>query len=535
MANNNKGNYTNLKNGNGNNTLNSDSTDYDYSRITIYPSNYVGSNSVNLNYAIPTLNVKITTNNNNINNSYKATKLYVNGDTVHNYDFDDVDYIKGDVAGEIILEHTPYNGSGNKLFVIIPVIKVNKPNEYNALNSLLNMMSITGDKSPIEFNLNTNLKSDTGYYYYTHSSNDFIVFKQAIEVGANSTIDPNQNVPSEIGDTNGTGTINSVSSQNSSAISIYESSSNAKKTDRGTVNSLSAKEDQIYIDCQPTGYSEETISTYNLPINSEYTENAANVNLQRTTTSLVVVMVGMLLCYFVGPNVYKTAIIDQFIKNVMYNQNARNNCMNPLPSSKPEACTNASENERILGGIDSLLLISVFWIFLSLLSVGASYKNSYSTISIYFLFGIISTFFGIQHSRSKKEYMTGKLSDGTRDFTLYEWYFDENWNMDKQYDYNFMGYSVTSIFEALAKLIRKDDKTSISFHILLFAGVILVSSLISSGFFELGNPASSKLWGSILIPMFIILYIPFNMSTSGSSIGKGSRIILNKFWFTDTS
>lgn len=527
---NNYTNYTNLKN--GNNTLNSDSTDYDYSRITIYPSNYVGSNSVNLNYAIPTLNVKITANNNNINNSYKATKLYVNGDTVHNYNFDDVDYIKDDVAGEIILEHTPYNGSGNKLFVIIPVIKVNKPNEYNALNSLLNMMSITGDKSPIEFNLNTNLKSDTGYYYYTHSSNDFIVFKQAIEVGANSTIDPNQNVPSEIGDTNGTGTINSVSSQNSSAISIYESSSNAKKTDRGTVNSLSAKEDQIYIDCQPTGYSEETISTYNLPINSEYTENAANVNLQRTTTSLVVVMVGMLLCYFVGPNVYKTAIIDQFIKNVSDESKRMNNqCKNHMNDD----CTKASQNERILGGIDSLLLISVFWIFLSLLSVGASYKNSYSTISIYFLFGIISTFFGIQHSRSKKEYMTGKLSDGTRDFTLYEWYFDENWNMDKQYDYNFMGYSVTSIFEALAKLIRKDDKTSISFHILLFAGVILVSSLISSGFFELGNPASSKLWGSILIPMFIILYIPFNMSTSGSSIGKGSRIILNKFWLTDTS
>lgn len=519
-------NYTNLNN--NNQSLRNDSTDYDYSRITIYPSNYVGSNSVNLNYAIPTLNVKITANN-NVNNSYKATKLYVNGSTVHKYNFDDVDYINGDVVGEIILEHTPYNGSGNKLFVIIPVITVNKPNEYNALNSLLNMMSMTGDKSPIEFNLNTNLKSDTGYYYYTHSSNHFIVFKQAIEVGTNSTINSNKNVPTEI-----QGTINYVSGQGGQ-ISIYESSSNAKKTDRGTINSLSAKEDQIYIDCQPTGYSEETISTYNLPINSEYTENAANVNLQRTTTSLVVVMVGMLLCYFVGPNVYKTAIIDQLIKNVMYNPNARRNCMNPLPNSKQDACTNASENERILGGIDSLLLISVFWIFLSLLSVGASYKNSYSTISIYFLFGIISTFFGIQHSRSKKEYMTGKLSDGTRDFTLYEWYFDENWNMDEQFDYNFMGYSVTSIFEALAKLIRKDDKTSISFHILLFAGVILVSSLISSGFFELGNPASSKLWGSILIPMFIILYIPFNMSTSGSSIGKGSRMVLDMFWPTDTS
>lgn len=533
---NNYTNYTNLNN--NNNSLSNDSTDYDYSRITIYPSNYVDSNSVNLNYAIPTLNVKINANNNNVNNSYKATKLYVNGSTVHEYNFDDVDYISGDVVGEIILEHTPYNGSGSKLFVIIPVITVNKPNEYNALNSLLNMMSMTGDKSPIEFNLNTNLKSDTGYYYYTHSSNQlsnhFIVFKQAIEVGANSAINSNQNVPNEIDSVDATGTINYVSGQGGQ-ISIYESSSNAKKTDRGTINSLSAKEDQIYIDCQPTGYSEETISTYNLPINSEYTENAANVNLQRTTTSLVVVMVGMLLCYFVGPNVYKTAIIDQLIKNVMYNPNARRNCMNPLPpNSKQDACTNASENERILGGIDSLLLISVFWIFLSLLSVGASYKNSYSTISIYFLFGIISTFFGIQHSRSKKEYMTGKSSDGTSDFTLYEWYFNENWNMDEQFDYNFMGYSVTSIFEALAKLIR-NDKTSISFHILLFAGVILVSSLISSGFFELGNPASSKLWGSILIPMFIILYIPFNMSTSGSSIGKINRRFLNMFWLTDTS
>ena len=70
------------------------------------------------------------------------------------------------------------------------------------------------------------------------------------------------------------------------------------------------KEDNIYIDCSPTGESAENIATYNVPINSEYTKDAKKLDLMRTLLNLCVALIFLIIAYFTLPRMYKYGVID---------------------------------------------------------------------------------------------------------------------------------------------------------------------------------------------------------------------------------
>lgn len=72
----------------------------------------------------------------------------------------------------------------------------------------------------------------------------------------------------------------------------------------------SNKEDDIYIDCSPTGESAENIATYNVPINSEYTKDAKKLDLMRTLLNLCLALIILIITYFTIPRLYKYGIID---------------------------------------------------------------------------------------------------------------------------------------------------------------------------------------------------------------------------------
>ena len=351
----------------------SSSIDYNYGRISLYPSNFLSPSSVSLNFSTPSFVANIDTN---LNTSFIAKKLYC-GEKSH-----------GIGEAEVIIEHNDFTGAGNnKLYLIIPVKKnENLPISDNAMNTLFSMMD-DNNKGNIDFNLNINLPDSTDYYYYkTNENTHVVVFNHVIEV---KDIPNSDNYATMLGiDSNGRGNI-----------SIKKSSKNAQKTDRGIVNSMSSKEDQIYIDCQPTGVSSETIASYNVPINSEYTENADLISYQRTSTTMFFFTIAAVVGYLTGPEVYKLFIINPIIKRLSNDKNY-GRCMDG-----PENC-NANKNEILLGGIDTILLISFMWIFISILSVGVTHKSSLTTTSLYFVLIIISIILGIFNRRKDKEYMT---------------------------------------------------------------------------------------------------------------------------------
>ena len=446
----------------------SSSIDYNYGRISLYPSNFLSSSSVSLNFSTPSFVANIDTN---LNTSFIAKKLYC-GKKSH-----------GIGEAEVIIEHNDFTGAGNnKLYLIIPVKKnENLPISDNAMNTLFSMMD-DNNKGNIDFNLNINLPDSTDYYYYKiNDSTHVVVFNHVIEV---KDIPNSDNYATMLGIDN---------NDERGNISIKKSSKNAQKTDRGIVNSMSSKEDQIYIDCQPTGVSSETIASYNVPINSEYTENADLISYQRTSTTMFFFTIAAVVGYLTGPEVYKLFIINPIIKRLsndkdygqcsMYGDNANVNCK-------------ANNNEILLGGIDTILLISFMWIFISMLSVGVTHKSSLTTTSLYFVLIIISIIIGIFNRRKDKEYMTHNNSKNNP-YTLYEWFFDAEKDI-KANDYDFVNYNILGTFDFFKDVLKQPTN-------LIYMAILVIGLYISTFLLLDDKSGTQSLFASIIMPVVTIL------------------------------
>lgn len=463
------------------NTSISGSIDYDYGRISLYPSNFLSDGSVSLNYSSPNIIVNINSNDSmSLKKSHIAKKIYVNDSPVHS--------LNGN--GEIIVEHKDFIGNSEKLFLIIPVNKKKGvPKTDNAINSLITNLDAT-NKVDIDFNFNVNLDNKTGYYYYTNTDSaniksHFIVFEKIIDI---NNLPNTSSVPTEL------------DSAASAQLTIYKGKSKANKTDKGVVNSMTSKEDQIYIDCQPTGVSKETISSYNVPINSEYTEKSALINFERSTTTIVLFSVACVLSFLVGPELYKTAIINNIIRHIG-NQKPTDNDGNKYNGCDDNCDDNVYKNEQLLGGVDSILVIMIFWIFIAMLSVGVTTKTSITTSSIYFLMFSLSMMLGIYHKRQDKTYMTHTTYNDI-EYTLYEWFFDSKKNLPKEYDYDLMGYNINGIGGITQEVFRQWGKT------IALGIVILVSYLIAFFvFLKDSKKVAKELYGSIVMPILFIVYI----------------------------
>ena len=462
------------------NTAIEGSIDYNYGRISLYPSNFLSDGSVSLNYSSPNIIVNINDNiSTQLNKSYIAKKIYITNSKTH-----------GLGEGEIIIEHKDFMSSSEKLFLIIPVIiKDDVPKTDNAINSLIGNIDAT-TKSDIDFNFNVSLENKSGYYYYTHTNivnsvnikSHFIVFEESIDI---KDLPTTSSVPSELT----TAASDAAAAAPAPAFSIFKGINDANKTDKGVVNSMSSKEDQIYIDCQPTGVSKETISSYNVPINSEYTENSALLNFERSTTTIVFFCVACVLSFLVGPELYKTAIINNIIRHIGNPKGFLN--------VGDEVDERVYKNEQLLGGVDSLLVIMIFWIFIAMLGVGVHFKSSLTTTSLYFLMFAISMMLGIYNKRQDKTYMT-HTTHNDLEYTLYEWFFDSKKNVPESVNYNFMGYNIKGIGGITHEVFKQPNKL-IAFLLASVLSIGLIAGLLKG--------EARDLYGSIIMPILFIVYI----------------------------
>lgn len=75
-------------------------------------------------------------------------------------------------------------------------------------------------------------------------------------------------------------------------------------------NQPSADDENIYIDCNPSGESNETIQTYNLPIKSDLLGNKNQMDVMKTSLNFFMFMFLVLIVYIAVPKLYKKIVID---------------------------------------------------------------------------------------------------------------------------------------------------------------------------------------------------------------------------------
>ena len=79
-------------------------------------------------------------------------------------------------------------------------------------------------------------------------------------------------------------------------------------------------DDDIYIDCSPTGASQEELDTYEVPINSRMTSDLGQKRMEEMTTNFFFFMILVAIAYFVSPTMYKVFITDYVLFKFDYKE-----------------------------------------------------------------------------------------------------------------------------------------------------------------------------------------------------------------------
>lgn len=84
----------------------------------------------------------------------------------------------------------------------------------------------------------------------------------------------------------------------------------SQDTTNNISNQPNADDENIYIDCNPSGESNETIQTYNLPINSDLMGDKNQMSVMKTALNFFMFIILILFVYVTIPKLYKKVVID---------------------------------------------------------------------------------------------------------------------------------------------------------------------------------------------------------------------------------
>jgi hypothetical protein len=258
----------------------------------------------------------------NKNNYWTTTNAYILG-VVHNNITDITDV--NQMCGELIIEHLPVsNNSGSKLYVCFFLQKdsnsgttapdndidniIKWPKSSNTNVASINIaLSVINNSPPPSTSGGSEQKKPTiptqnNYIFYndTITNNAVLIYLTPIPIKEGNAELVKQYSALPPTDKNGKPLF--------SIAPPYD-------TIIGT-NPLNSENSDIYIDCQPTGVSDEEIKTYNLPINSEMTNTMGKLDFMKTTVNFFVFVILIGLVYFTMPNLYYSIVIDIVLHQV---------------------------------------------------------------------------------------------------------------------------------------------------------------------------------------------------------------------------
>lgn len=207
------------------------------------------------------------------------------------YVADNMYFVKGentDNKVELVIEHSTTGSTNTSLYLRIP-INTSVSSSSSSTSNFVN--AAPGD---IQFNLEGDLRDNIGAKKYTYGNNN----NKKTVIVLDSTID--------VVDTTGYLSENDDSILFKGTIPFLPTPNNAD-----TVQLY--QDNQIYIDCNPSGESAETIAAYNVPINSEYAKNEGKMNYERQAMYSGVFAIALVLIYFIVPWWYRTYVVESVI------------------------------------------------------------------------------------------------------------------------------------------------------------------------------------------------------------------------------
>jgi hypothetical protein len=338
---------------------------YNYYNTTISSGDVKVENSGNLNYYKINVSYPVNTPNALYPDSlgtFIANKIYLSG-VLHEI----IQIPNTNTVGELIIEHTPLTGTG-KLFVCILLnYSSNIVSDKNSVDDLIDIASSDDKRKQIA--LNSSILTQPNAIVYKENVDTIIVFVSPIYISSASK--------------------NKITSL--AKLSLFTNYSSTYKI--LPQNSISmVDKDEIYIDCSPTGASAEEIATYNVPINSEYTQDAGKLDFMKTTIQLCLVFLLIVITYYSVPFFYKTIVVDN-IKKLIH--------------------TDIDKKNRNLAIDIILVLLSV--VFLIQITYNGVLKNDFDSVlnGVYFfvIFGLSVAIIGYNRE-------TNYFEDAYRNATL---------------------------------------------------------------------------------------------------------------------
>lgn len=270
----------------------------DYPRVTLNKNEITMPTDKRGGFSIPYPN---TSSDNNFyytagetQMNYMHTQLYIN-QLVH-YNIENLTSNNSNMVGELIIEHHTLSNSTKLYSCYLLETKSILLTDENEIDKMLSMPDKQSDNLDIDMNMIIP-KQDSCIVY--KNGNDYIcVFTTPIIINTASKDKIMNNFST-------TTTLFNISPTPGNDIIpkkqyVVIPGSNISKRDA----------EEIYIDCNPTGVSEEEINTYSVPINSKMASQSQESDYMKTTVNYGLFMLTALISYIIVPLFYKNVVID---------------------------------------------------------------------------------------------------------------------------------------------------------------------------------------------------------------------------------
>jgi len=206
-----------------------------------------------------------------------------------------------DIIGEIVIEHTNANKQAQRVFTCFLIQQRDDKMTDNSIDSLVKMISGDSNNNVMTVELSTIIPSQSKCVHYVDEENHIFIFTKPILVNKDAATFFKNNLANE------TKLFKVYPPVDYSIIHLGKSKS--KSNQEGFT--IQEGMDDIYIDCNPTGESDETIQAYAVPIDSEYGNSKNQIDFFKMMINFGVFLIISIITYFTIPPFYKHIVVDK--------------------------------------------------------------------------------------------------------------------------------------------------------------------------------------------------------------------------------
>ena len=263
---------------------------YDFYRTTVNKSE-VQRNAPNMNYFKAPFGNNASNPNffytsNGTTTKYSTQNVYIYG-SIHN-NITGISVDNNRIIGELLIELQ--SAKGDKAYVCF---LLEKPPPYGSppTGDIDNLISLPDQSNSLSTDivLNNSISTQETAIVYNNNGQTIFIFTEPIIIGSKSV---DLIISNDIKTT-------SFSEQAPTSYVLIPRQNISIKQD-----------DEIYMDCNPTGESEDTINTYNAPIKSKFMETKQEFDVMKTTLNFAMFTFVLIGCYFTAPPLYKYMVYD---------------------------------------------------------------------------------------------------------------------------------------------------------------------------------------------------------------------------------